>query len=152
MDNPFCKASFKALYSTCVVTPPAGLWCVAAASKAVQTQHVSSAPWSVSATVLDVSIILQRVIQVLLRRGGKPTWGSYFAFSSFTISSTAKQHSAHAVTQYAKELVNYLRLSLSLICSQYRVTTSHLNTHKHTIVSCCCRSHALIWPHTQVGH
>lgn len=48
---------------TCVVTPPAGLWRVAAASKAVQSQHVSSAPWPVSATVLNVSIILQRTIR-----------------------------------------------------------------------------------------
>lgn len=32
-----------------------------------------------------------------------------------------------------KKLVNYLRLSLSLICSQYGVPTSHLNTHKQTM-------------------
>lgn len=48
---------------TCVVTPPAGLWCVAAAAEVVQTQHVSSAPWPVSAAVLDVSIILRRAIK-----------------------------------------------------------------------------------------
>lgn len=31
-------------------------------------------------------------------------------------------------------MVRYLRLSLSVIsCSQYRVTASHLNTHKHTM-------------------
>lgn len=48
---------------TCVVTPPAGLWRVAAASKVVQSQHVSSAPWPVSPTVLNVSIILQRTIR-----------------------------------------------------------------------------------------
>lgn len=47
---------------TCVVIPPAGLWRVAAASKVVQTQHVSSTSWPVSTAVLDVSIILQRVI------------------------------------------------------------------------------------------
>lgn len=54
------------LSRTCVIAPPAGLRCVAAASEAVQTQHVSSAPGSVSATVLDVSIILQRGIKVEL--------------------------------------------------------------------------------------
>lgn len=44
------------------------------------------------------------------------------------------------VPKYAKKkqkkktkLVNYLRLSLSLICSQYGVPTSHLNTHKQTM-------------------
>lgn len=51
---------------TCVVTPSAGLWCVAVASQAVQTQHISSAPWPVSTAVLDVSIILQGAIQVRL--------------------------------------------------------------------------------------
>lgn len=56
----------KAFSPTCVVTPPTGLWCVAAASEVVQTQHISSAPWSVSATVLDVSIILERVIKAVL--------------------------------------------------------------------------------------
>lgn len=40
------------MIQTCVVTAPAGLWGVAAASKAVQTQHVSSATWPVPATVL----------------------------------------------------------------------------------------------------
>lgn len=37
------------------------------------------------------------------------------------------------IPKYAKKLVNYLRLSLSLICSQYGVPTSHLNTHKQTM-------------------
>lgn len=47
----FCQTVFNVVH-TCVVTPPAGLWGVAAASKAVQTQHVSSAAWPVPATVL----------------------------------------------------------------------------------------------------
>lgn len=40
------------IVQTCVFTPPAGLWSVAAASKAVQTQHVSSAAWPVPASEL----------------------------------------------------------------------------------------------------
>lgn len=60
---PLYNAIEHLVFQTCVVTPSAGLWCVAAASKVVQTQHVSSAPWPVSAPVLDVSIILQRVIR-----------------------------------------------------------------------------------------
>lgn len=62
-----CKTAFN-MVQTCVVTPPAGLWGVAAASKAVQTQHVSSATWPVPATVLllKTSLVIENISQKLL--------------------------------------------------------------------------------------
>lgn len=60
------------MVQTCVVTPPAGLWGVAAASKAVQTQHVSSATWPVPATVLllKTRLVIENNSQKLLCRYG----------------------------------------------------------------------------------
>lgn len=62
------------MIQTCVVTPPAGFWGVAAASKAVQTQHVSSATWPVPATVLllQTRLVIENNSQKLLCRYG---WG-----------------------------------------------------------------------------
>lgn len=60
------------MVQTCVVTPPAGLWGVAAASEAVQTQHVSSATGPVPATVLllKTSSVIENNSQKLLHRCG----------------------------------------------------------------------------------
>lgn len=71
------------MVQTCVVTPPAGLWGVAAASKAVQTQHVSSATWPVPATVLllKTSLVIENNSEKLLCRYG---WAGAFPGKSFT--------------------------------------------------------------------
>lgn len=71
------------MVQTCVVTPPAGLWGVAAASKAVQTQHVSSATWPVPATVLllKTRLVIENNSQKLLCRYG---WAVAFTGKSFT--------------------------------------------------------------------
>lgn len=57
------------MLQTCVVTPPAGLRGVAAASKAAQTQHVSSATWPVPATVLllKTSLVIENSQKLLYR-------------------------------------------------------------------------------------